>query len=481
MMIWIVLLLAALYFARKPFHRAVGSIGRLIHSTMRLTAASVLSAERKLVSRNREVLMAAGLENAERLVEREFDRINSAVVRDLEGYPNLQRQLSELTTRLDEDYSKSDSVSPSLPNWIPIIESIANIKHSGDSMVAKMLEEINRTLTEQHKTALEHYRKSNASRHSILNKMRPAWRKVQKALNDVGKSIGNLNQRARSIDRYMEEYEQIRLQTDKAARMLSSSSLTQFFISALVLVIAFGGAFVNFNLIALPMSEMVGGASYIGPYKTSDVAGLVIILIELTMGLFLMESLRITRLFPIIGSMDDKMRYRMIWVTFALLTILAGVESALAFMRDRIAQDMEALRQTLAGVESAAATTSMIPTVGQMIMGFILPFALAFVAIPLESFVSSSRTVLGILTAGGLRLVALALRLIGNAGYFAGRFVINLYDLIIFPSIWLEGIFTGSKKKKQEAAARKIYDNGAVRGKAIEKLSDTIEYREQQE
>ena len=48
------------------------------------------------------------------------------------------------------------------------------------------------------------------------------------------------------------------------------------------------------------MSEMFGGADYIGPYKTSDVAGLVIILIELTMGLFLLESLRITRLFSAI-------------------------------------------------------------------------------------------------------------------------------------------------------------------------------------
>ncbi|MBT8370158.1 MAG: hypothetical protein KJO34_04285 [Deltaproteobacteria bacterium] len=481
MLIWIVLLLAALYFARKPFHRAVSSLGRIIHNAMRLTAASVLSAEKKLVQRNREVLMAAGLENVERLVEREFDRINAAVVRDLEGYPNLHRQLTELTTRLDEDYSMSAEVPPSLPNWIPIIESIASIKHGGDSMVANMLGEINRTLTEQHKSAIEKYRDSNAARHGILNKMLPAWRKVQKTLNDVGNSIGSLNQRAKSIDRYMDDYEQIRLQTDKAARRLSSSSLTQFFISGLVLMIAFGGALINFNLIALPMSEMVGGASYIGPYKTSDVAGLVIILIELTMGLFLMESLRITRLFPIIGSMDDKIRLRMIWITFTLLAVLAGVESALAFMRDRIAQDMEALRQTLAGVEPAAAAASIIPTVGQMIMGFILPFALAFVAIPLESFISSSRTMLGIIATGLLRLFALVLRLIGNLGYYAGRSIINLYDLIIFPSIWLEGVFLGSKKKPKKVAEELLYDDGSLTEKAMDNFNDTVEFKEHQE
>ena len=481
MVIWIVLLLAALYFARKPFHRAMSSLCRIIHNAMRLTAASVLSAEKKLVQRNREVLMAAGLESAERLVEREFDRINAAVVRDLEGYPNLQRQLLELTTRLDEDYSQSVDVPPELPNWIPIIESIASIKHSGDSMVANMLGEINRTLTEQHKASIENYRHSNAARHSILNKMLPVWRQVQKILNNFGKSIGNLNRRAKSIDRYMDEYEQIRMQTDKAARMLSSSSLTQFFISGLVLMIAFGGALINFNLIALPMSEMVGGASYIGPYKTSDVAGLVIILIELTMGLFLMESLRITRLFPVIGSMDDKMRLRMIWITFTLLAVLAGVESILAFMRDRIAQDMEALRQTLAGVEQAAAATSMIPTIGQMIMGFILPFALAFVAIPLESFVSSSRMVLGIVTAGALRLLAFILRLIGNLGYYTGRLVINLYDLIIFPSIWVEGVITGSRGKRKEPVEERLFEDGGITEEAADNFNDTIEHNEPQE
>jgi hypothetical protein len=279
----------------------------------------------------------------------------------------------------------------------------------------------------------------------------------------------------------MDEYEEIRQQTDKAARMLSSSSMTQFFIAGLVLLIAIGGAMINFNLIALPMSEMVGGASYIGPYKTSDVAGLVIILIELTMGLFLMESLRITRLFPIIGSMDDKMRHRMIWITFTMLAILAGVESALAFMRDRIASDMEALRQTLAGVEQEGVAASMIPMIGQMVMGFILPFALAFVAIPLESFISSSRTVLGVLAAGFLRITAFVLRLLGNVGYYLGRFIVNMYDLVIFPTIWLEGVIVGAKTRPKIAPDGEIQETNVLAEDHIDNLDETIEMREPHE
>ena len=459
-LLWLFLLLAALYFARKPFHRAVKVFSKVINNAMRFTASAVLLTEKRLVKRNREVLVAEGLENAERLVEREFDRINTAVTRDLQGYPGLHRQMSEVITSLEEDFNKTADVPSSLPNWINIIEAIANIKHSGDSMVASMLAEINRTLMEQHNSAIENYRTSTSTRHSLLNKMKPMWRKLQKTITDVGRSITALNKRAKQIDKYMDNYEQIRAQTDKAVRMLSSSFMTRFFISGVVLLIAFGAAIINFNLIALPMSEMVGGGSYIGPYKTSDITGLVIILVELSMGLFLMESLRITRLFPIIGSMDDKMRIRMIYITLTLLTVLAGVESSLAFMRDRIAVDMEALRQTLTGVDEMARSASNIPTIGQMIMGFVLPFTLTFVAIPLESFISSSRMVIGIVTAGILRTIAFILRLIGNTGLYLGKFIISIYDLAIFPTIWLEDLITAkqssSKKITKEAPKRKF-------------------------
>ena len=455
-LIWIVLFLAALYFARRPFHRAVMSLSKIIYNAMRFTAASVLSAEKRLAKRNREVMMSAGLQTAERIVEREFDRIGAAVTRDLEGYPNVHRQLSELITKLDEDYISSADVPPSLPNWMPIIESIAKIKHTGDSMVANMLAEINRSLTQQNKKAIEDYRNSTASRHSILNKMMPFWRKIEKSLDSIARSISNIKKRSKTVDRYMEEYETIRSGSDKAARALSTSALTQFAIAGLVLLIAIGGAIINFNLIALPMSEMVGGASYIGPYKTSDVAGLVIILVELTMGLFLMESLRITRLFPIIGAMDDKMRHRMIVITFTLLAILAGVEQT-------------------------GLTTSMIPTVGQMVMGFILPFALAFVAIPLESFVASSRTVLGGLVAWLLRMFAFLLRLLGNLGFYAGRFIVNVYDLVIFPAIWLEGIFRGSKNKKPGISDVEMPEDSPLVEEAVGSFEETLKLEEQQE
>jgi hypothetical protein len=398
------------------------------------------------ISINKEVLLTAGLESVERVIEREFHRVNSVVKRDLSGYPSLHQALVDQTTRIDEDYRESSETPPPPPAWVNAVEAVSKIPSQGDGTVSNILNELQKTAVSQYKSSMEEYRKGIAARHGLLKKMMPYWRRLAQTLEQVGKTITGLHERARVIDNRMTEFEEIRAHSDKSARMLTASSLTQFFISGIVLLIAIGGAVINFNLIALPMSEMVGGGSYIGNFKTANVAALVIILVEVAMGLYLMESLRITRLFPIIGQMDDKMRTRMIWITFSILFILASVEAALAFMRDQIAADMQALRQSLAAVESTAvAVNSWIPTVGQMVMGFVLPFALTFVAIPLESFVQSSRTVLGVICAATLRWIAFLLRLFGNFGHYLGELMVNLYDLFIFPPLWVENLIRDKK------------------------------------
>ena len=437
-LIWFVVAIVMLYLARYPAHRAIKSLSRVIHHGMRLASRSVLLAEERLVQRNKEVLLAAGRESVERLIEREFQRVDAVVKRDLSGYPALQHTLAEQITRIDEDYRESAELPPPPPTWVNAVKAIAKIPFNNDPTVANIFKEIHKSITKQYKNTMDEYRKSTGARHALLRQMMPYWRKLTQTLDQVGKKISGLQERATVIDHRMEDYEEIRAKTNKAERMLESSSMTQFFISGLVLLIAFGGAVINFNLIALPMSEMVGGGSYIGQFKTSNVAALVIILVEVAMGLYLMESLRITKLFPVIGSMDDKMRRRMIWVTFSILLILACVESALAFMRDRIAADMQALRQSLAAVEGVQPVNSWIPTVGQMVMGFILPFALTFVAIPLESFISSSRTVMGFVLVGLLRGTAFLLRLMGNIASYLGELMVNLYDVLIFPPLWIE-------------------------------------------
>ncbi len=437
-MIALAILVVVFYLARTPAHKAIYSLSRGIQAGFRLVAESLMHSVDSLEKRNREVLISAGAEAAERVIERECRRIEALVERDLGAYPSLHHFMADLVTKIEGDYKESTEVPPPLPDWVTAVDSLAELESRRDHWLGNILAEVHRTAVAQYKGVMEEYRRAIAARHALLEKMKPHWRKLSQSLEQTGKTITGLLERARVIDNHIAEYQKISSKTDETERRLSSSATTQFLSSALVLLIAVGGAVINFNLIALPMSEMVGGGSYIGSYKTSDIAALVIILVELAMGLYLMESLHITRLFPTIGQMDDKMRVRVIWVSFIILLVLAFVESALAFMRDRIAADIQALRQTLAQVESPYTISSWIPTVGQMVMGFILPFALAFVAIPLESFIQSSRTVMGRAMVAFLRGIAFLFRLLGDISTYAGEFVVNLYDVIAFPLVWME-------------------------------------------
>ncbi len=446
-----------LYMARRYAHSLILTLARSVHGAMRLAARAVQKASKDLKHRNKEVLLSAGAEHVERQIEREFMRIGAVVERDLQPYPALHRSIADLITVVDEDYRESTETPPSPPEWLDAVRAVSAIPSKDESLVGRMLGEIKQSLDVHHKDSMREYRKQSAQHHALLKRLMPSWRKVSQTLDRMEMTVTGVLHRAEFVDRKVKEYKEILAGTEKAQRMLASSSLTQFFISGIVLLIAIGGAIVNFNLIALPMSEMVGGSSYLGPFQMSQVAALVIILVETVMGVYLMEALRITQLFPIIGLMDDRKRMRFLWAAFIILVIMAGIESSLAFMRDVIVADKQALIQSLTGAEGSVIPETMnwIPTVGQMVMGFILPFALAFVAIPFESFVHSSRTMLGVLAIGLMNFLGFLLRLVGNVTMGLAKVLLAAYDLVAFPLLWVErivGARTGRKKHATDEA-----------------------------
>ncbi|MDA0678817.1 MAG: hypothetical protein O3A13_00410 [Proteobacteria bacterium] len=438
-LLWIVLVVTALYFARPTAHQFILAIGVASQRMFRTGSQSVANAERGLAARNREVLLAAGREAKERIVEREFDRINETVRKDLGNFSVLHRNLSESINRIENDHSAAVDVPPDPPGWVAAVQAVAAMD-SKDSRVGvgNVLADIHKSLVKAHKEAMVAYHEASGKRHTLLRKMRPDWREIQQTLGKVGKNVDSLLGRSVTIDRHMAEYEDIVKGEDRAVSILSSSSLVFFFVSALVMVVAIGGATINFSLIARPMAEMVGGTSMVGNFQTADIAALVIILVEISMGLFLMESLRITRLFPVIGALPDKMRVRMIWITFTILFLLASVEAGLAYMREVLLHDELATSALLRGDIGAVSTSEYmwITTAAQMGMGFILPFALTFVAIPLETFVHSLRTVVGLIAIGILRFVSLVFRLTGSGLRNFSVLLTHLYDLPLFIPLW---------------------------------------------
>lgn len=432
--LWFVIALVALFLARKPMHQGIYALARFFYQSLRLAANAVAAAEARLQLRNREVLMAAGREAAERHIEREFDRIEGAMKKELAQYPTLHRKLCEQLTAVDEDYVRSAEVPPEPSNWVNAIKAVAEIPSKQDPVLGDVLETIHGSMRKAEAKALEAYRESARERHKLLKRMMPAWRAILQSLGKVNKTVTTVQQRTTVVDRHMDRYEEILRSSDRAQRMLSSSSLSQFFISAFVLAIVLGGALINFYLIARPMTEIVGGSAEIGGFRIADISALVILLLEVAVGMFVMECLRITRLFPVIAALHDKVRLRMLWGACALLFILVAVEAGLALMSESMF--------TTGGVFPQSAGEVHWGTIAaRMGLGVVLPFALIFAAIPLESFIASSRTMIGILSAFSLRTLAVGLRLVGSGIWQSGDLLVRLYDIVIFLPLWLEARF----------------------------------------
>jgi hypothetical protein len=439
-----------LYAARKPMHGIIHSTCALVSHSTRFVSRWLFLAAEHMRLRNQSVLLAHGQEGEAVLIDREFERVGAIIRKDMSEFPVLQRKMLEEATRMEEDYRKCGTIPPPPPEWVAALESVAQIKSGGD-IPRTLLEDIHKSIQKIHDKTIAEFRRSYEERHKILKAIQPSWRTVEKLIGEMDKKMVTLQTNAKHIDGHMGTFEGIRAKESKAEHALTTSAFVQLAISSLVMVIAVGGAFINYKLIALPMSEMVGASDYLtNTMKTSDVAALVIILMEASMGLFLLESLRITQLFPRIASMDDRMRRRLMITSLVFLTILAAIESSLALMRDMLIADKTSLMRDLASIAPVASdgVLTSIPMIGQMVMGFVLPFALAFVAIPFENMVHSMRTVIGVCLVQGMRGLGVILRFSGLLFKRLANVFELAYDItIVVPLMverWVVAMRTGS-------------------------------------
>ena len=264
--------LVFLYAARRPVHELLRAVGALVSGPLRLGARWMVATAAQMKERNRAVLLAHGREEVGQRIEREFERLGAVVRRDLQGYPTLQRKLLDEITRIEEDYKKCGEVPPPPPDWVEAVTAMSNVKTGGGEMVQRILEEIKASITKIHDKAIGEYRRSYESRHKILEGFMPFWRSVDRNMAEVNRKLGDLQESAKGVDALMAKYEAINAKTDKAQHALAVSAFTQFAIAFLVMAVAAGGAFINYKLIALPMSEMVGAGDYLtANLRTSEV------------------------------------------------------------------------------------------------------------------------------------------------------------------------------------------------------------------
>lgn len=421
-----------LYLGRGQMHIALRIFFGAIQKLFLLARQEVLSAHARLLSRNREVLLAWGQAAAEQAIEREFQRLHTVVTRDLSGYPALQRKLSDQVMALDEDYRSSTESPPVSPSWLQALDHLSEIPAHGDPIVHEMLGHLQGSLEKSQKIAMKEYREVSRQRHAQLRRMLPFWRAADQTLGRVQVTLEDVGERSRVIDEQMEKLEQMRAGGHEAVRALSASSSRAFLTSSLVLSVVCMVGFINFHLIAQPMSIILGSSESVGPFQVSSIAAWVMVVTQVVLGVALMESLRVTHLFPAIGNLDAEIRKGLMWMAGALIFSLACVEASLAYMKQVAAIDV--LTSQWAASALSVPESYWVPSVGQMLLGFILSLVLIFAAIPLEAFAQAARTLSGSILAVTLVVLAFVLEAAAGVVRQLGEVLVHLYDLlVIFP------------------------------------------------
>jgi hypothetical protein len=437
--IWLVSSLF-LWAARAPMLQMLRGLGEALQRGFESGAVRCRELAGSLRERSRESLLAAGTLELQGKLDREFHRIDEGFSKKLEKYAGLHRRLDDLLLELDADYKQCGEAPPELPGWTSAVESIANIP-AGDPNVHKVLEGIRKSLHDAERKALQSYREESGRRHKILGRMSGAWRDVRSLMTRMKDAVSRALETATRINGYVEEYEKLHHEREEAARARVYSAFKLFAVSLIVLGIAAGGAFINFQLIALPMSELVPAGARIGGVPVATVSALVIVLMEAAVGFFLMDMLGITDLFPKLAGVPAERRRLILAIAFFGLFFLASVESSLAILREQIVAADAALKLALAGSAETAVTEasqSQIPVIGQAVLGFILPWILAMVAIPLEMLLDSGRHVFAAAVAGSLALAGALLGALGHVLNTVFQMLPNLYDVYVAVPLRIE-------------------------------------------
>ena len=129
------------------------------------------------------------------------------------------------------------------------------------------------------------------------------------------------------------------------------------------------------------------------------------------------------------------------------LFMLACIEASLAILREQIVDSSNALKASLAGMSAPVANTatSHIPVIGQAVLGFILPWILAMVAVPLETMISTGGHIVLSVVAGLLHLGGFLSRLGGHAMRYTLAAARHVYDIYIVIPLQIEKM-TGNGK-----------------------------------
>jgi len=437
-----------LFLAREPVHKMIQAFSDATAGGLRKLADWTKVTAQAMREKDRKVLLESGVAKIQGEILQEFSKIDMANTKSLAGYPKVQLKLDENISQIERDYNECGQVTPEAPGWSEVVKSIAKAQGStSDRIIEGMLSEIHKSAIDGEKKALSEFRDVSAKRHKILGSMAPVWKRVEKLGKEVSKQVESVLENGRNIEKYMAQYEKISAAEPESIDMLSSKVTKLFIISLIVIFVGLVGAFINFNLIALPMSELVPAGVRVAGMAVSEVSALVIVALELVLGIFLFEAIGVTHTFPQIANMTRGKRKIILFGCLLGLLFLSSVEASLAVLRENLAEAKTALDISLAGGSATVSgdINSKITLIGQALLGFVLPWILAVIAIPLEMFIEASQHAFAkIYTV----IITLLCHLANAIAYLLEGFfniLVHLFDIYIIIPAQIANLFAGKQ------------------------------------
>ncbi len=454
--VWIAASMVFLFLAREPVHKMIQACSDATAGGLRKLADWMKQTAQAMREKDRKVLLESGVAKIQGEILQEFAKIDMANTKALKGYPKLQLRLDDSISQLERDYEECGQVTPQAPGWSEVIESVGRAKDStNDRIIEKMLSEIHKSAVEGEKKALAEFREATSKRHKILSSMSSLWKRVEKVGREINGKVDKVMENSKNIENYMNRYEKISAAEPESIDMLSSKVTKLFIISLIVIFVGLIGAFINFNLIALPMSELVPAGVRVAGMQVSEVSALVIVALELVMGIFMFEAIGVTNTFPQISNMTRGKRKIILFGCLLGLLFLSSVEASLAVLRENLAEAKTALDISLAGESTASVdnVNSRITLIGQALLGFVLPWILAVIAIPLEMFIEASQHAFARFYT---LLITLLCHIATAVAYLVEglfKIFVHLFDIYIIVPVQIASLFNGKVDSKRVRAA----------------------------
>jgi hypothetical protein len=433
-----------LYLARPHAHRLIRALCGLFAGLFLVGGHALGRWGLHIDDGYRRQLMDIRAEEIEQVLLREEKQLTARLGAELAGYPELHRRLVDDLFALEQDYRASTLMPPASGPLLVGQSELGFAQPASSGLHLSAPEETPTGLVQERSARLMadwRARRSSRERMTAMARIVRRLGPIQQLLERLQDVDLRAQGASRRIEAALEDYRALLLGPERRQITLGVSSLQRFLVGLLFGVVAIGGAALNFFLIERPMAEMVGEAYEIAGMSLPRAAALVMIMLEATAGIALMEFWGITRLVSFVDRIEPWKRTVLTIASFMLLLSLACIEAGLALVREDIIRASEATLQQLQGTAAtvpAAAAPALLPMIVQATLGFIIPFLLALIAIPLELLLTYGTALLAWLTGALLTVVGLVLRFGHRLLRGLSTILVALYDVLIFLPLAVE-------------------------------------------